>query len=99
LLGEEIGIVHVDNILLRPGLDNNFTMHANISQTPVLNTLRMQPYCETGFLPFQLLGKSVENRGQNLSYFADALAISNQTINIDIGSDVRALGFPVKCSS
>ncbi|EON96508.1 hypothetical protein UCRPA7_8004 [Phaeoacremonium minimum UCRPA7] len=99
LLGAEIGTVYIDNIILSPGL-NNFSMHANISQLPVLNAIAEKPYCQSGILPFQLRGKEVFNHGQPLSYYADALASSNQTVDIDIGADLeKDLSYTVKCSS
>ena len=99
LLGAEIGTVYIDNITLKPGM-NNFSMHANISQVPVLSAIAERPYCEDGILPFQLRGKEVFNHGQPLSYYADALASSNQTVEIDIGYDLKKdLNYNVTCSS
>ncbi|KAL1871056.1 hypothetical protein VTK73DRAFT_2252 [Phialemonium thermophilum] len=98
LLGEEIGTVYIDNMILRPGV-NNYSMHANISQAPVLEAIAQKPYCQTGIIPFQLRGKTVFNHGQPLSYFADALASANQTVEIDIGTDLKAaLNYTLSCS-
>lgn len=79
----------MDNMILRPGL-NNFTMHANISQSAVLEALQLKPYCENGgMLPFELTGLAVVNNGQHLSYYADALGAANQTVDIPLGFDLK----------
>lgn len=98
-----VGTTYMDNMVLRPGL-NNFTMHANISQAPVLSALGKKPYCEQdGLLPFQLSGKEVINNGEHLSYYADALGSGNQTVDIPIGADLvrdyPTLFKSISCSS
>lgn len=93
-----VGVVYIDNMSLQPGA-NNLSMRANISQTPVLNLIQEEPYCETGVLPFQLQGLNVTNHGQYLSYTARALASTNQTVDIDVGADLAALGLTIECSS
>ncbi|KAJ9137880.1 DUF3712 domain protein [Pleurostoma richardsiae] len=99
LLGEEIGTVYIDNMLLLPGY-NNYSMHANISQMPVLTAIQEKPYCSDGILPFELRGKTVVNNGQPLSYYADALGSTNQSVPIDIGYDLQKdLNITVTCSS
>ncbi|OIW35653.1 hypothetical protein CONLIGDRAFT_66848 [Coniochaeta ligniaria NRRL 30616] len=100
LLGQEVGTTYMDNMVLRPGL-NNFTTHANISQSAVLNALQMKPYCDQGgLLPFQLTGKDVVNNGQHLPYYAHALGAANQTIDIPIGFDLkRDHGIALNCKA
>ncbi|KAF7540922.1 hypothetical protein G7Z17_g12089 [Cylindrodendrum hubeiense] len=94
---ENVGTLYIENLLLKPG-DNNLNITATMNQISILSAVRKQPYCKTGILPFKLLGKSVENNGDDLSYFAAALASANQTVNIDIGSIVENdLGTTVKC--
>jgi hypothetical protein len=96
-----VGTTYIDNMYLRPGL-NNFTLRAKISQSPVLSALSKKPYCEQdGLLPFQLSGKDVVNNGEHLTYYSDALAAGNQTIDIPIGADLERdySAFKVKCSS
>lgn len=86
--GKTVGITHIDNMTLRPGL-NNFTIHANISQGDVLNALQRKPYCENGgLLPFQLTGLDVINNGQHLRYYSQALAAANQSVDIPVGFDL-----------
>ena len=99
LLGQEIGTSFIDNMVLYPG-DNSFRMRGNMTQAPILAALGEQPYCSNGgVVPLQLSGKSVVNQGQNLSYFADALASQNQTLNIDIGQTLKTdLNITVPCS-
>lgn len=98
LEGQEVGTTYMDNMILRPGL-NNFTMHANISQGPVLAALTKKPYCENdGLLPFQLTGKQVTNNGEHLQYYADALGSANQTVDIPIGFDLERDLKPFKVS-
>ncbi|KAK3902466.1 hypothetical protein C8A05DRAFT_44120 [Staphylotrichum tortipilum] len=98
LLGEEVGTVFIDNLTLRPG-NNEYKMRATIQNGPVITALGKKPYCEQGgVLPFQIRGKSVTNHGQSLSYFADALGASNQTVNIPIGEAIKAnLNISIPC--
>ncbi len=99
LLGQEIGTSFIDNMVLHPG-NNSFNMRGNMSQAPILAVLGKQPYCSNGgVVPLELSGKSVVNQGQTLSYFADALASQNQTLNIDIGETLKQdLNITVPCA-
>ena len=75
-------------------------MRATVDNGAILSALGSRPYCDEkkGVLPFQLHGKSVTNSGQPLTYFADALASHNQTVEIDVGAPVaKLLGNPVPC--
>jgi hypothetical protein len=86
-------------LILKPG-DNVVNITANMNQSLVLNAVQKEPYCKTGILPFKLLGKSVVNHGENLTYFAAALGSSNQTVEIDIGAILKKdLGYEVKCKN
>lgn len=98
LQGQDIGRVFVDNMVVRPGI-NNFTMHANISQTPILQVIQQRPFCEDGVLPMQLRGENVINNGQYLSYYKDSLASTNQSVDIDVGADLEELGLTITCSN
>ncbi|KAL1855678.1 hypothetical protein Daus18300_011059 [Diaporthe australafricana] len=98
LQDQDIGRVFIDNMVVRPGI-NNFTMHANISQTPILQVIQQQPFCQDGVLPFLLQGENVINNGQYLSYYAESLGSTNQSVAIDVGSDLGDLGLTIKCSS
>ncbi|KAK3363117.1 hypothetical protein B0T25DRAFT_30956 [Lasiosphaeria hispida] len=100
LLGKEVGTVFIDNLTLVPGNDNKYPIRAAISQNDILDTLGESPYCDKteGVLPFQLRGKTVVNHGQNITYFADALASANQTVEIDLGTPIKALlGKAIPC--
>ncbi|KAF5248469.1 hypothetical protein FANTH_5870 [Fusarium anthophilum] len=95
----EVGTLTIPNLMLKPG-DNVVNITASMNQSIILNAVQQEPYCKTGILPFKLLGKSVVNHGQNLTYFAAALASSNQTVEIDIGAILKKdLGYEVKCES
>ncbi|KAH8771660.1 hypothetical protein F5883DRAFT_520234 [Diaporthe sp. PMI_573] len=98
LQGQDIGRVFVDNMVVRPGI-NNFTMHANISQTPILQVIQQRPFCEDGVLPMQLRGENVVNNGQYLSYYKDSLASTNQSVDINVGADLEELGLTITCSN
>lgn len=101
LLNQEVGTVFIDNMVLYPGEKNEFPMRATINNGPVLEALGKKPYCDEtkGVLPFVLSGKTVVNNGKPLSYYADALASHNQTIEIDVGTPVaKLLGRPVECA-
>ncbi|KAL4730063.1 hypothetical protein ACLX1H_002093 [Fusarium chlamydosporum] len=92
----EVGTLTIPNLVLKPG-DNVVNITASMNQTMVLNAVQKEPYCKTGILPFKLLGKSVFNHGENLTYFAAALGSSNQTVEIDIGAILKKdLGYTVK---
>lgn len=85
-------------MVVKPGI-NNFTMHANISQTPILQVIQEQPFCQNGILPMQLRGENVVNNGQVLTYYRDSLGSTNQSVDIDVGSDLAALGLTIQCSN
>ena len=97
-MGEEIGTAFIDNMVLRPGL-NDFAMRAKLDQMPVAAAVSEKPYCENGILPFILQGKTVVNHGEPLAYYADALASSNQTVDIDVTGPFKDLGLEIKCSA
>jgi len=89
LLGQQVGSTFMDNMILRPGL-NNFTLRANISQSAVLNALQLKPYCQNGgLLPFELTGNDVVNHGQHLLYYSRSLGAANQSVSIPIGADLK----------
>ncbi|KAJ4272041.1 hypothetical protein NW762_000751 [Fusarium torreyae] len=92
-----VGTLTIPNLVLKPG-DNVVNITASMNQSAVLNAVQKEPYCKTGILPFKLLGKTVDNHGENLTYFAAALASSNQTVEIDIGAILKKdLDYDVKC--
>ncbi|KAK0392621.1 hypothetical protein NLU13_2116 [Sarocladium strictum] len=94
---ENLGSLFIDNLVLRPG-SNVVNISANLAQLRVLSLLRSSDSCESGVLDFKLLGENVTNHGQDLSYFAAALASVNQTVPIDIGSIIeKSLGTKVSC--
>lgn len=69
-----------------------------MDQIKILTLVRSPDYCETGIIPFKLLGTDVTNNGQKLPYFAAGLASANQTVEIDIGSIIESsLGTSVGC--
>ncbi|KAF5022110.1 hypothetical protein F66182_5856 [Fusarium sp. NRRL 66182] len=95
----EVGTLLIPNLVLKPG-NNVVNISASMNQSAVLNAVQQEPYCRTGILPFKLLGKSVVNQGENLTYFAAALASANQTVEIDIGAILKKdLDYDVRCRS
>ncbi|KAK4171621.1 hypothetical protein QBC36DRAFT_91341 [Triangularia setosa] len=97
---KEIGTVFIDNLFLRAGEVNKAKMRATIEQSPVLEALGKSPACDkdNGWLDFKIRGKTVTNNGQDLPYFANALAADTQTIPIDIGGTIqRSLGMTIPC--
>ncbi|CAK7567055.1 MAG: hypothetical protein SEPTF4163_005013 [Sporothrix epigloea] len=96
LNGSLVGETYIDNVMLVPG-NNTFALRSEIQQGPVLNSVQSQPWCRDGIVPMNLSGKAVENHGQPLAYFADALATHNTTVQIDLGTPLRALGLNPKC--
>lgn len=96
--GTEIGTVYIDNLVLPPG-GVAVPMRANVTQAPILTTILKKPYCETGIIPFSLVGKDVFYDGVRVPYYADGLATLNSTVDINIGKAIEeAFRFPIKCS-
>ncbi|KAF7560729.1 hypothetical protein G7046_g3417 [Stylonectria norvegica] len=94
---EKVGSLYIDNLLLVPG-DNPVKISAFMDQVEILAIAAKRPYCETGIVPFKLLGDNVTNHNNNLTYFAAALASLNQTVSIDIGTIIKNdLKTTVKC--
>lgn len=85
-------------MILYPG-NNTLSLRGNVSQSPVLTDIQQPPYCEDGILPFKLQGLNVTNHGQYLSYYAKSLGSTNQSVSIDVGADLEALGLNITCSS
>ena len=85
---EEVGELFINNLILVPG-DNKVEITALMDQVKILDAARSKKYCKTGVVPVKLLGKSVVNHGQKLSYFATALGSKNQTVDIDIRTIVK----------
>ncbi|KAI9903075.1 hypothetical protein N3K66_002427 [Trichothecium roseum] len=95
---KDIGTLFINDLVLKPG-DNDVNVTAVLDQAAVLTAVSSRPYCEDGMVPFKLLGNNVTNNGQNLSYFADALASANQTVPINITAIISSsLGINVECS-
>lgn len=97
LENDDLGELKIDNLVLHPGI-NRVNITAKMDQFAVIKDLRSDKYCHDGIMPFKLLGKSVVNHDQNISYFADALASANQTVPINIGAILKKdLNYPLKC--
>jgi hypothetical protein len=75
---------------------NKVNIEASLNQLEVARILGTTPYCETGVIPFQLLGSAVENNGEKIPYFLAALSSANQTVPIDIAG---ILGIKASCPS
>lgn len=98
MLGQNVGKIYIDDMTLQPG-NNSFSLRGNVSQTPVIQTIQEKPYCETGYIPFQLQGLNVDNHDEFLSYYTTALASTNTSVSIDVRSDLEALGLTINCST
>lgn len=95
---ENVGNIFIDNLTIAPG-NHSYALRGTASQTPVLQQIQERPYCDTGDIPFLLQGLNVTNHGQYLSYFADSLASTNQSVAIPIKTDLENLGLTINCSS
>lgn len=95
---QNLGNLTIHNLLVRPGI-NKVDIEAQLDQGRVLALMSKKPYCETGIVPFKLLGADVENGGQKLDYFNTALGSANRTVDIDIGSILKKSlkDFKVSC--
>ncbi|CAK7213917.1 hypothetical protein SEUCBS140593_002008 [Sporothrix eucalyptigena] len=98
LNGSLVGTSYIDNVVLSPG-NNTYPLRAKIEQSPILTAVQSEPWCQTGIVPMDLSGLSVTNNGQDLPYFANALATHNTTVEVDLGTPLRALGLNPKCPS
>ncbi len=98
LNGSNVGTSYVDNVFLAPG-NNTYPYRATMAQLPVVSAVQSEPWCQDGVVPFTISGRSVENHGESLVYFSDALAAHNTSISIDLGTPFRAIGFDPKCPS
>lgn len=96
--GEEIGTVYMDDLKLSPGI-NSASMRADIEQRPVLAAVTTEPHCADGIVPFELTGKDVENNGERLAYFADALAQLTTKVDIDLKDAFDKVGLEIGCDS
>ncbi|KAI9171562.1 hypothetical protein HJFPF1_01048 [Paramyrothecium foliicola] len=85
---ERVGTLWIENLVLHPGI-NRLDITANMSQARIISKVRLAEYCDDGIVPFKLLGDDVVNNGQDLSYFATALASANQTVPINIGDIIE----------
>lgn len=94
---ENVGTIFIDNLTITPG-NHSYPLRGIVSQTPVLQQIQQRPYCETGNIPFLLQGLNVTNHGQYLSYFAESLASTNQSVTIPIMADLQALGLTINCA-
>ncbi|KYK55602.1 hypothetical protein DCS_07565 [Drechmeria coniospora] len=90
---QELGKLTITNLVLRPGI-NKVAVAAAMDQVKIVQILAKKPYCETGIIPFQLLGSDVQNNGKQIPYFLAALSSANQTVPIDIAG---ILGIEASC--
>lgn len=89
----------MDNVLLVPG-DNTYDIQGSLNQVGILQLVQSPAYCQTGVIPLKMLGQSVTNNGQSLSYFATALGNANVTVDVNIGQIIKSsLNVNVSCSS
>jgi len=94
-----VGTSNIDNMILYPG-DNNLTLRANISQSPIISAVTTQPYCNNGTLPLSFIGTKVVNKGQELPYFEQALKAKMETVYVNVKYDLeKALGGTISCPS
>jgi hypothetical protein len=96
---EELGSLYIENLLLVPG-NNVVNISASMNQIAIVSLVRSPEYCKDGVIPFKLLGDNVTNHGENISYFAAALASANQTVPIDIAEIIRNdLNTTISCAN
>lgn len=94
---EEIGMLNVTDIVLRPG-GSRAEVVAHLDLVKVLDKVQTRPYCQDGILPFTLACQSVVNHGELLPYFTRALGSSNQTVKLDVGSIAGdSFGIDISC--
>ncbi|KAH7328684.1 hypothetical protein B0I35DRAFT_24302 [Stachybotrys elegans] len=80
-----VGSLSIDDLQLLPG-NNTVNVSAVMDQITLIGLASSPEFCEDGTLPFTLRGDTVVNHGQSLSYFADALASADITVNVDVAT-------------
>ncbi len=68
-------------------------MRSIVNQTIVLEKV-ISEY-KNGMLPIDIIGNSSVYNGQHLPYFEKALASNTQSITLDVGTALKAIGFTV----
>ncbi|EFW99416.1 hypothetical protein CMQ_7784 [Grosmannia clavigera kw1407] len=93
-----IGPTYINNVFLHQG-DNVYPLHSKLAAIPVLTALDSEPYCGNGTLPITISGSTVSRNGENLTYYSDALASSNDTVQVPLADAFKAIGINAKCPS
>lgn len=99
-LGVNLGQLQIDNLFLQPG-DNEVAVKGLLDQIQIISLAGAhKPYCETGVVPFSLIGTNVTNHGQQIPYFEYALAHANQTVQLNVSDTLVNSGVDagVACS-
>ena len=68
-------------------------MRSVVNQTTVLTKV-ISEY-KDGMLPIDIIGKSSVYNGKHLPYFEKALASNTQSITLNVGAALKAIGFTI----
>jgi hypothetical protein len=93
----DVGTLDIHNLVLHPG-SNVVPIAGALNQIEILNFVKSDKYCESGIVPFKLLGDKVENNGNDIPYLLAGLASSNQTVDMDIATIIHdSLNIDITC--
>ncbi|MCJ1340282.1 hypothetical protein MMC09_005576 [Bachmanniomyces sp. S44760] len=84
-----IGTTTLSNLILTPG-NNTIPMRSTINQTIVIEAIATK--YKDGMLPVNIVGNESVYNGAHLTYFEKALQSNTQSITLDVGSALKAVG-------
>ena len=87
-----IGNSTLTNLVLKPG-DNIVPMRSTVDQATVIS----QPVStfKDGRLPVDIVARSVVYGGERIAYFEEALKAVNQSVTLDVGRALKAIGVDI----
>ena len=80
--GTHVGQSFLNDLVIRPG-DNTLDMKANVNSSAVAGFLATGKY-KNNIVPVDITGNSSVYHGQDLPYFAAALAANKLTVDLNV---------------
>lgn len=85
--GKPIGQSFLNELVLKPG-DNNLDMFAN---TELVTVTKLLPKYKNNIIPVDITGNTTTYNGQELPYFAAALAANKLQVDLDVGEILKGV--------
>ena len=85
--GKPIGQSFLNELVLKPG-DNNLEMSA---KTDLMAVTKLLPKYKNNIIPVDITGNSTTYNGQDLPYFAAALAANKLQVDLDVGEILKGV--------